>query len=805
MAKKPKSGLVKWLGVLGLYMSTIIFAYAFMTRAFFRRGRGTHTNGIAGRGRFRVVDDPQFPECDFFKAGREFPITIRHATALQTDEGCKNLRSMALKFSHELFESPLDLIMNTGRVAPFWKVPSFLIGVTCAALQKPGRWVYQHLFPLARQNVIIGSRRAPETYTQMAYYAGLSFGFHARDRAERLCRFRVIPHDRGEETGLPDKIDKLFPWRDNRRPEETKCKDHLIREYRNRIDDGGTPRYWLQMQVHELTEGDTNQIYSIAHEWPPESHTWEDVGEIKIHEVLPAETTESLRFRITNQPADFSIPEAESPLDYRCIGWMRTRVYPTLQSWRNFWRRFRKTLGYGIDVQWDTPHVKEWKAFRKTHTQTYLLPLTDGSLPMVLTYLENSYESWYEALPPVESLHYLRMFILPIGNVPHLTISTVFDGEVRDHLDELMRVEGNLFTDLLVMAGAPGDKRHQYREWLIRHGEKIRAFYMGGSHHSKVSIELEQNLRETLHRQLDRHETKLRSESCETIRRFLQDSILSRKDPNLPKGPREKLSLPARVRKLVDLLFSLINPISGLLAQDVFKWARSRKSLLLRRLVYLGLIPWVAYTAIPTALFLLFIRCLEKSEPVAKDAEVDADWLNDLEATENQRLQNNLSMFAPVKPSSARRWIIRLILAGAEKGIRHIWNEGRLTGIDTIHFARFLTLAEGRWLLFLSDYDGSWDRYLGDFLTVGSRAVVPIWSNLDGCPKTEWLFNPTPGFGKKFKNFTRSRQVKSLLWFSAYPTLSMSNIISNAKLRDGLFKDGMNGQEACEWLEHLNG
>ena len=43
-------------------------------------------------------------------------------------------------------------------------------------------------------------------------------------------------------------------------------------------------------------------------------------------------------------------------------------------------------------------------------------------------------------------------------------------------------------------------------------------------------------------------------------------------------------------------------------------------------------------------------------------------------------------------------------------------------------------------MLFMSDYDGSLDRYLLDFMGVGSRAVIPIASSVAGCPKTRWLF-----------------------------------------------------------------
>ena len=106
-------------------------------------------------------------------------------------------------------------------------------------------------------------------------------------------------------------------------------------------------------------------------------------------------------------------------------------------------------------------------------------------------------------------------------------------------------------------------------------------------------------------------------------------------------------------------------------------------------------------------------------------------------------------------------------------------------------------------MFFLSDYDGSWDRYLTDFLTRGGRAVIPIWANCRGCPKTRWMFGITDGFARRFLALTRSYQASAQLWYSACSDLSVSNMVNNAHLREGLFVESMTEAEARTWCERL--
>jgi hypothetical protein len=86
-----------------------------------RRGRATHTYGVAARGTLRVVIPGDFPANAFFAPGREYPLILRHSRpgGLENDDRVRDGAATSIKF----FEPGCpadglglhDLMMNTGR------------------------------------------------------------------------------------------------------------------------------------------------------------------------------------------------------------------------------------------------------------------------------------------------------------------------------------------------------------------------------------------------------------------------------------------------------------------------------------------------------------------------------------------------------------------------------------------------------------------------------------------------------------------------------------------------------------------
>lgn len=96
----------------------------FGARALLTQKRPTHTLGVGALGKVTIVTNPSFPEHELFTPGRSFPVRIRHANLSTDDDAAVDVRAASLKFADSDDESPLDLIMNTGRECVFWDIPS---------------------------------------------------------------------------------------------------------------------------------------------------------------------------------------------------------------------------------------------------------------------------------------------------------------------------------------------------------------------------------------------------------------------------------------------------------------------------------------------------------------------------------------------------------------------------------------------------------------------------------------------------------------------------------------------------------
>ena len=89
-------------------------------------------------------------------------------------------------------------------------------------------------------------------------------------------------------------------------------------------------------------------------------------------------------------------------------------------------------------------------------------------------------------------------------------------------------------------------------------------------------------------------------------------------------------------------------------------------------------------------------------------------------------------------------------------------------------------------LVFLSNYGGSWESYLEDFIEKAHYGLTGVWSNTRNFPKTKNLFQEGATDGDRFKRWARGEQDPTLLWYSAYPTLTTSRIRLNALIRQGI-------------------
>lgn len=319
---------------LKLHALTVAITLLFCLAALAKRGRSTHAWGVGGAGTAKVVDDPAFPAHDFFRAGRVFPVRLRHGTVSFRDDATLDLRGAALKFADSDYATPLDLVMNSG-VGTFmhaYSVWQFSLGIMRG--QKGMQAVLDSDLG-ARRLFTESLRRAPSSYAQIIYSSQIMFYFRAEDGKKRYVRFRLLPGDRGPESGLPDEQDVAAPWDQKRREDCTLPTDYLRREYRERLAQGPIV-YHLQLALHDGTADDVSPAFDQYQQWDPVTSPWLDCATITLDRLLSAAETERLRYNIKNQPPSMGLVPARSIYDPNSVAHLRARVYPWSQRVRFF-------------------------------------------------------------------------------------------------------------------------------------------------------------------------------------------------------------------------------------------------------------------------------------------------------------------------------------------------------------------------------------------------------------------------------------------------------------------------------------
>ena len=132
--------------------------------------------------------------------------------------------------------------------------------------------------------------------------------------------------------------------------------------------------------------------------------------------------------------------------------------------------------------------------------------------------------------------------------------------------------------------------------------------------------------------------------------------------------------------------------------------------------------------------------------------------------------------------------------------VSHYLNtKGKLGSIPTIQFAHWAIVNRGRRLLFVSNYDGSWDSYLDDFTLKAARGLTLVWAHGIGFPRSLFMLWGGAAIGPEFIDWARRSMVPTLVWYSAYPGMSVSNINRNTRLRKAIAAD-KNNENKENWL-----
>ena len=177
----------------------------------------------------------------------------------------------------------------------------------------------------------------------------------------------------------------------------------------------------------------------------------------------------------------------------------------------------------------------------------------------------------------------------------------------------------------------------------------------------------------------------------------------------------------------------------------------------------------------------------------------DPATLAEILQRENHSAQNHMLSVTRRKPGFVRWFVIRVVFWLSSVAIARVYRPGFLNGIGTIHFARWVTVPGTRDFLFFSNYGGSWESYLEDFITRAHYGLTAIWSNSMGFPRSSNLIHGGAADGERFKRYARRSMLPTRFWYSAYPDTTTTQIRSNTLIRRGLAA-ALSNDEAQRWL-----
>jgi hypothetical protein len=355
-----------------------------------------------------------------------------------------------------------------------------------------------------------------------------------------------------------------------------------------------------------------------------------------------------------------------------------------------------------------------------------------------------------------------------------LALMTNVDAPLDAHLRDLATICGagldTVFEHCETYPGVAGRTPAARLSFLRQHHTRASAFYVNRQGRTVQQILGEEQLRRAINDHLD--SADFSGHSPEMVRGAIVAFIASRADLRWALHPPNSPSPMWRTTELVNMVGYAVLAI-----------------------VILPLL------LLASPLLILLLRSHERRD-IPDTARAPAEAVRRLRADEDYWMQNQVTAAGLFKPGWFRFLLAIAILRLTDYAVRHIYNRGSLSGLSSIHFARWVPLDGRRRLFFSSNYDGSLESYMDDFIDKAAWGLNAIFSSGDGFPRTCFLFCGGITDEKAYKRFLPTRQVQTSVWYSAYPHLTTKNIANNEAIRRGL-SGHMSADETRTWLRRF--
>jgi hypothetical protein len=386
-----------------------------------------------------------------------------------------------------------------------------------------------------------------------------------------------------------------------------------------------------------------------------------------------------------------------------------------------------------------------------------------------------------------DQIHFARFVILDDKTTPdvgaygepprayplYLAFLGDIDGEVPPFLEELARIAGNGLRSIFACCtGFKGDT--DLAGWMKRQSAPAIAAYVNWPGRTVRRVREEAALRTALEGYIESNATALSRLPPRDIHRRLRSFI--------------------RAQEAEGHIV-----LSGESDTPVDWWIRNFVHLITGPLLVLLTSPMLVIVA-PIALIRL--RQLEKTD-AELCSRVDQIHSDGLAFFEDRDITNQFTAMGSLKPGFVRLWTLIVVLETVNYAARHIVRRGRLGRIRSIHFARWVFLDAKKRMVFFSNYDGTVESYMDDFINKAGFGLNAVFSNGIGYPRTNWLIRDGCRDEQKYKDFLRRHTLPTQVWYKAYPGLTAVDLERNGRIRQGLESSSMTEEKTREWLALL--